>query len=78
MPQARDDKGSAAAIQEEMKDVPPLAAMAAEIKDEVFDDEDDTLDAGARARGGCRFRLLFFVTSGRGGAESFCCRPAAK
>lgn len=44
--QARDDKGSAAAIQEEMKDVPPLAMMAGEIKDEVYDDEDDTLDAG--------------------------------
>jgi hypothetical protein len=44
--QARDDKGSAAAIQEELKDVPPLAMMAGEIKDEVFDDEDDTLDAG--------------------------------
>lgn len=44
--QARDDKGSAAAIQEELKDVPPLAMMASEIKDEVYDDEDDTLDAG--------------------------------
>jgi len=42
---ARDEKGSAAAIQEEMKDVPPLAQMASEIKDEVFDDEDEVLDA---------------------------------
>lgn len=46
---ARDDKGSAAAIQEELKDVPPLAMMAGEIKDEVFDDEDDTLDADFKA-----------------------------
>ncbi len=29
-----------------MKDVPPLAQMASEIKDEIYDDEDDTLDAG--------------------------------
>jgi hypothetical protein len=29
-----------------MKDVPPLAQMVSEIKEEVFDDEDDTLDAG--------------------------------
>lgn len=44
--QARDDKGAAAAMKEELKDVPPLAMMASEIKDEVYDDEDDTLDAG--------------------------------
>jgi hypothetical protein len=44
--QARDEKGSAAAIQEEMKDVPPLAQMVSEIKEEVFDDEDEALDAG--------------------------------
>jgi F-type H+-transporting ATPase subunit beta len=42
---ARDEKGSAAAIQEEMKDVPPLAQMASEIKDEVYDDLDEILDA---------------------------------
>lgn len=46
---ARDEKGSAAAIQEEMKDVPPLAQMVSEIKEEVFDDEDDTLDADFKA-----------------------------
>lgn len=44
--QARDDKGAAAAMKEELKEVPPLAMMASEIKDEVYDDEDDTLDAG--------------------------------
>jgi hypothetical protein len=33
-------------MQEELKDVPPLAMMAGEIKDEVFDDEDEALDAG--------------------------------
>jgi len=46
---ARDDKGAAAAMKEELKDVPPLAMMASEIKDEVYDDEDDTLDADFKA-----------------------------
>jgi len=37
-------------MQEELKDIPPLAAMASEIKDEVYDDDDDTLDAGQAPR----------------------------
>jgi hypothetical protein len=53
--QARDEKGSAAAIQEEMKDVPPLAQMASEIKDEVYDDLDEILDAGTE-----RGRVFFY------------------
>jgi hypothetical protein len=49
---AGGEANSAAAAKEELKNIPTLEAMAADVKVEVFDDEDDTLDAGACVRGG--------------------------
>jgi F-type H+-transporting ATPase subunit beta len=44
---ARDEgKGGAAAGQAELKDVPPLAMMASEVKVEVYDDVDELVDEG--------------------------------
>ncbi|KAF6258034.1 ATP synthase beta chain mitochondrial precursor [Scenedesmus sp. NREL 46B-D3] len=43
------DEGGAAAAQEELKNVPALDKMAAEVPDVNYDDEDDTLDADFKA-----------------------------
>ena len=40
------DEGKAAAAQEELKDVPALEAMAAEVKETVYDDVDELVDEG--------------------------------
>eukprot|EP00879_Flechtneria_rotunda_P000510 GHRR01000614.1.p1 GENE.GHRR01000614.1~~GHRR01000614.1.p1 ORF type:complete len:577 (+),score=181.91 GHRR01000614.1:143-1873(+) len=43
------DEGGAAAAKEELKNVPALDKMAADIPEERYDDEDDTLDADFKA-----------------------------
>eukprot|EP00882_Tetradesmus_deserticola_P002189 GHRQ01002340.1.p1 GENE.GHRQ01002340.1~~GHRQ01002340.1.p1 ORF type:complete len:322 (+),score=162.52 GHRQ01002340.1:104-1069(+) len=43
------DEGGAAAAKEELKNVPSLEKMAAEVPDVNYDDEDDTLDADFKA-----------------------------
>jgi hypothetical protein len=41
---AKESGDTAAAAQEELKNIPPLAEMAAAVPDERFDDEDEALD----------------------------------